>query len=217
MQFVFLKGKTQLIMPVTPEGYEIPTGRKMETINISALGDVFRPGGRSRFSKSVQFLLPAQSYTFMEAGSKAEPEHYISQLTAWSLDNSIVRFIISGTTFNLQVYIESISVAEKDGSGDRYITVAMREYVETAAVQTTDPTAAQAQSRSAPEGPPAEQSYTIKQGDSLAMLCRRFYGNGTAKYYNALAKYNSIRNAALIYAGRTIKIPTETVLLGGGT
>ena len=60
------------------------------------------------------------------------------------------------------------------------------------------------------------QSYTIKKGDTLSAICRTYYGRSTAKYYNALAKVqNGIKNPHLIYAGNTIKIPTEAVLLGG--
>ena len=47
-------------------------------------------------------------------------------------------------------------------------------------------------------------------------LCRRTYGDGTASYYNALAKYNGISNPHLIYVGQTIKLPPKDILLGGG-
>lgn len=52
------------------------------------------------------------------------------------------------------------------------------------------------------------------RGDTLSIICRRYYGRSTAKYYNALAKYNGIKNPHLIYPGRTLKIPPENVLLG---
>lgn len=42
------------------------------------------------------------------------------------------------------------------------------------------------------------------------------YGDGTASYYNALAKYNGISNPHLIYVGQTIKLPPKDILLGGG-
>ncbi|MCI8420610.1 MAG: LysM peptidoglycan-binding domain-containing protein, partial [Oscillospiraceae bacterium] len=58
------------------------------------------------------------------------------------------------------------------------------------------------------------QQYTIVSGDMLSVLCRRFYGNGTAEYYNALAKYNGIANPHLIYPGTTITIPPADELLG---
>lgn len=58
-------------------------------------------------------------------------------------------------------------------------------------------------------------TYTIVSGDTLSVICRRYYGKSSAKYYNALAKYNGIKNPHLIYPGVTIQVPSETVLLGG--
>lgn len=58
------------------------------------------------------------------------------------------------------------------------------------------------------------QQYTIVSGDMLSVICRRSYGNGGAKYYSALAKYNGIKNPHLIYPGTTITIPTESELFG---
>ncbi len=55
---------------------------------------------------------------------------------------------------------------------------------------------------SRPAGSEGTQYYTVQRGDCLSVICRRFYGNGTAKYYNAVAKYNGIKNPHLIYAGQ---------------
>ena len=213
MQVCFIQGDTVLTMPVTPEGYEFTVGRKMETVNISALGDVFRPGGRSRWSRTFPFLLPAQEYSFMEPGARAEPQYYLDQLKRWSLGDKPVRLIITQTDINLLVYIENVTAREQDGTGDRYVDVAVREYVdpETPAADT----ATQGVQRTDNGAPEQEQSYTIRKGDTLGMICRRFYGNSGAKYYNALAAYNGIKNPHLIYANRTIQIPPEAVLFGG--
>ncbi len=59
------------------------------------------------------------------------------------------------------------------------------------------------------------QSYTIVSGDMLSVICRRYYGNGSAAYYNALAAYNGIVNPHLIYPGDTVLIPPALELLGG--
>lgn len=48
----------------------------------------------------------------------------------------------------------------------------------------------------------------------LSVICRRYYGNGSATYYNALAAYNGISNPHLIYPGTTITIPPADELLG---
>lgn len=213
MQFCFIQGDTVLVMPVTPEGYEFTVGRKMETVNISTLGDVFRPGGRSRWSKTIPFLLPAQAYSFMEPGTRAEPQYYLDQLKRWSLGDKPVRLIITETDINLLVYIEDVAAREQDGTGDRYVDVAVREYVNPETPAADTPT--RGVQRADSGAPEQEQSYTIQKGDTLGMICRRFYGNSGSKYYNALAAYNGIKNPHLIYAGRTIKIPPEAVLFGG--
>lgn len=64
--------------------------------------------------------------------------------------------------------------------------------------------------------PDSEITHKVISGDTLSMLCRRYYGSGTAAYYNALAKYNSIKNPHLIYVGQTIRIPPRSILMGGG-
>ncbi|MBR2934913.1 MAG: LysM peptidoglycan-binding domain-containing protein [Oscillospiraceae bacterium] len=214
MQFCFIQGDTVLTMPVTPPDYDFAVGRKMETINISALGEVFRPGGRSRWSRTFPFLLPAHEYSFMEPGTRAEPQYYLDQLKRWSLDDKPVRLIITETDINLLVYIEDATVREQDGSGDRYVDVAVREFVDP--LTPIVGVAVQGARQSADGAPEQEQSWSIKKGETLGMICRRFYGNSGAKYYNALASHNGIKNPHLIYAGQTIRIPPEAVLFGGG-
>jgi len=84
MQFCFIRDSVSLVMPVTPGSYQWSSGKRVETINISQLGDVYRPGGRTRFSGSFEFLLPAQEYPWMEAGSRADPQYYLDYLSAWA-------------------------------------------------------------------------------------------------------------------------------------
>lgn len=62
MQFCFIANGDVLTLPITPASYEWTTGKNMETINISELGDVYLPGGRSRHSGSIDCLLPFRDY-----------------------------------------------------------------------------------------------------------------------------------------------------------
>ena len=56
------------------------------------------------------------------------------------------------------------------------------------------------------------QTYTVAAGDCLSVICRRFYGYGTPAYYNAVAKYNGIKNPHLIYPGQVLTIPPTAQL-----
>lgn len=219
MQICFIKDGTALTLPVTPAGYTWGVGHNLETINISQLGDVYRPGGRSRFSgEALECLLPAQDYPWMEPGAIANPQYYVDILTAWAAAGEPVRYIVSGTQINTQVYLESVEWRERDGTGDVYASIWMREYTDLEAreVAAADPTDSATGNASRPmEGSGSNQSYTIVRGDTLSTICRRYYGKYSATYYNALAKYNGIQNPHLIYPGTTITIPPESVLLGG--
>lgn len=219
MQICFIKDGTALTLPVTPAGYSWGVGRNLETINISQLGDVYRPGGRSRFSgEALECLLPAQDYPWMEPGAIANPQYYLDILTAWAAAGEPVRYIVSGTQINTQVYLESVEWRERDGTGDVYASIWMREYTDLEAreMAAADPTDSATGNASRPvEGSGSNQSYTIVRGDTLSTICRRYYGKYSATYYNALAKYNGIQNPHLIYPGTTITIPPESVLLGG--
>ena len=128
MQICFIRDSVSLVMPVTPDTYQWTVGKRIETININALGDVYRPGGMTRFSGNLDFLLPAQDYPWMEAGSHAEPQYYLDYLNAWAADGKVIRMVITGTEINTLIYIEDVTQSEKDGTGDRYVTVAIREY-----------------------------------------------------------------------------------------
>lgn len=190
----------------------------METVNISQLGDVYLPGGRARHAGTISCLLPAQDYPFCEAGAVASPQYYLDILKAWAVGKSPVRLIITGTEINASVYIEEVTESEKDGSGDVYCTIRLREHVDLEAREVSDAYAAFYTGNAGRTGgsPDSEITHKVISGDTLSMLCRRYYGNGTAAYYNALAKYNSIKNPHLIYVGQTIRIPPRSILMGGG-
>ena len=186
MQICFIKDGTALTLPVTPAGYAWGVGRNLETINISQLGDVYRPGGRSRFSgEALECLLPAQDYPWMEPGAIANPQYYVDILTAWAAAGEPVRYIVSGTQINTQVYLESVEWRERDGTGDVYASIWMREYTDLEAreVAAADPTDSATGNASRPmEGSGSNQSYTIVRGDTLSTICRRYYGKYSATY-----------------------------------
>lgn len=217
MQICFIREQVSLTMPVTPATYQWGVGKRMETININQMGDVYRPGGRTRFSGNFEFLLPAQNYPWMEAGARANPQYYLDYLNAWAADDMVVRMVITETEINALVYIEDVVQRELDGTGDRYVTVSIREYSDLEAVEVSglrDGTQNVGRWTDVAEGTDRIQAYTIEKGDTLSIICRRYYGKSSAKYYNALAEYNGVANPHLIFPGATLQIPPESTLLG---
>jgi len=52
------------------------------------------------------------------------------------------------------------------------------------------------------ENPPAKKTYTVRRGDYLAEVARRFGVN-----WRDLAEHNGIEDPFVIYAGQVLKIP----------
>jgi uncharacterized surface protein with fasciclin (FAS1) repeats/nucleoid-associated protein YgaU len=58
-------------------------------------------------------------------------------------------------------------------------------------------------------------AYTVKAGDTLAVIARDIYGN--VQYYQQICRFNNIANCDLIEVGDVIKLPTLTQIQSGAT
>ena len=212
--FAFLlSGNREIRMPVTPARYSWGAGKTVHTVGTVGVGDVFLAGLPQPHSDRVDFLLPARPYPFMQAGTVADPMVYISAFSALAREKTPVRYIV-GDRVNAEVLIEDMTYEEKDGTGDIYMTLYLKEHRALRAVRHTESGTVNPDTgnkrRPAPEG--GGQTYTVQRGDCLSVLCRRFYGDGSAKIYNAVARANGIRNPNLIYAGQTVRFPPRAAL-----
>lgn len=202
----------ELIMPVTPESFRVSHGIRVETVNIHAVGDVNIAGYPTLATISLECMFPAQRYPFLVGPYNPDPYVYTRAFEQWADTKLVVRLVVTDTQINIPVLVESIEYGEQDGTNDVYATLSLREYrdLNAATVQTV----AAVQQRSSPATSPATAqgavNYTIKKGDTLGAICRKYYGD--ASLYSKLAKINGIKNPNLIYAGNTIKIPAKNQL-----
>ena len=209
-KFIFLdeKNKEELELPVTPESYEIDHGINREKITLTELGTTNLSGKRYMMDIKIECMFPAQSYSFCNAGARTEPYYYVRKFEGWCDEGAILRFMISGTNINTTCFIESILFKEQDGTGDVYATITVAQYrvLKTAdnGVKTATGNNARTESTTSVQ---AEKTYKIASGDTLSGISRKFYGDSSL--YRKLASYNGIKNANLIRAGSTIKIPDK--------
>lgn len=201
-----------LTLPVTPSSYPMEAGRAVERLDMAQTGQIALPGLRSLFSGQLEFELPAVSRPYMTAGAAADPSHYIGQLTAWSRDANVCRYMVTGTSVNIPVLLGPLEYGESDGTNDVQCKLPLYEYryLEEARVeQVTQNAGRQTDSDSQPQN---ADSYTVVKGDSLWAICKKFYGDGSLAY--KLATANGIKNPNLIYPGQVLTLPDKGTLAG---
>lgn len=196
-------------LPVTPPSYEVRKGISVETIDVYGLGAYAVPTYDTREPFSLDCEFPSSDRPYCVK--------YVEQsiLVAW-MERQVsekvkMRFIVSDTGINIPVYLTEIVYGEKDGTNDLYATLQFQPYVSLSApiVQTSPSTAATAV-RETTQQQTKDTTYTVKSGDTLWGIAKKFYGDGNQ--YARLATYNSIKNPNLIYAGQVLKIPNATTL-----
>lgn len=199
-----------LTLPVTPASYPMGAGRAVERLDMAQTGQIALPGLKALFTGTLEFELPAIAYSYMTAGAVAEPQHYISLLTAWSRDANVCRYIVTGTEVNLPVLLGPLEYGESDGTNNVQCKLPLYEYRYLDEVQVEKVT--QNSGRQVETPPQAAGSYTVVKGDSLWAICKKFYGDGSLAY--KLATANNIKNPNLIYPGQVLTLPGKSVLAG---
>lgn len=205
----------EIILPVTPSSYQVETGQGIQVVNLTQFGDYALAGYPSIYAFTLDCMFPAQPYPFMVGGSTPDPNPYIEFFERAVKERQVLRFVVSDTLVSSEVLVESLRYGEQDGTNDVYATLSLMPYrrLQVMSAISTDNTAAQPQHAARAGTAPSvtQQSYTIKSGDTLWGICRRFYGEGRLAYQ--LAEFNHIKNADLIYDGDTLKIPEKSLLM----
>jgi LysM repeat protein len=208
-KFIFkdeTKGK-ELVLPVTPPSYEVSHGINIETINIHTLGDVILPSYGTLPIIKISCMFPAKNYPFNQPGTELNPYKYIEKFIKWCDRRTILKFVVSDTKVDVKVVISDISYGEKDGTGDVYATINLREYKKISVTQ-TDKTGNGL--RGTEKDTVGKGNYIIKNGDTLWAICRKHYGD--VSLVSKLAAYNDIKNVNLIYTGNKLKLPDRSLL-----
>lgn len=213
----FQQGSTVIRLPTNPEKIEKTSTLASEKYAVFGVGQIAVPTYLELAEYSLQDVeFPNTSLHYVEtSGSFKGPDYYENLFKTWRGNKYPVRFIArNGITkdINTLVLIEECNVSETAGEeGDKYFSFKLLEYREFGykTVVTTQ-TGSAAKATNAPtttKNPKASKTYTVKSGDSLWVIAKKFYGNG-AKYtmiYNS--NKSKIKNPNLIYPGQVLTIP----------
>lgn len=201
----------ELTMPVAPSSYTAETGRRVETVDMAAVGQVSLPGLETLGGWNQEFLLPARPAPYVTGGWRAQGE-IVETLGKWSLDHNVLRYIVTGTAVNVPILLENVQQREQDGTNDIYLTLAIKQYRYLTAERVEVRLLATDNDPRPDEGGAVDSgtAYTVAAGDCLWTICQQFYGDGSLCY--KLATCNGIPNSYLIHPGDVLTIPPRAVL-----
>ena len=177
---------------------------------------------------SIEFevLLPNVKYPFaMYKNDFQNAKYYLGILENLKVNKSAFQFIVirkfpNGTGIfdtNIKVSLEDYTITDSTDEGfDTKVKIKLKQYREysTKTVQVTIKqykppvvTRTVTTNNTAAASKPSGQNYTVRSGDCLWNIAKRFYGNGSqyTKIYNA--NRDKIKNPNLIYPNQVLWIP----------
>lgn len=222
MQFTLIDttNKHQFIFPVAPSDYSMMASHKEITIESITLGQIAWGRGRTPEIIHLSGIWPGYKQT-MPRNHYLEPAR-IDKIFREQLEHrpfaKELRLIITDedtkTDINLPVFLSSYESDNFAGDGTLRYEMTFKEY---RAYRIRRFNTNQKNKKAADEGkrpvPPKPKTYTVKKGDNLWAITRRYLGNG-ARYmelFNANKSNLRSKNPRLIYPGEKLQIPSDWV------
>lgn len=202
-------GSRELIFPALPEEIKFNMQTRFVSYDIMDLGEVKGPHGKELCGVSWSGRLPGTArgaQPWIVSGSTRNPEKCRSILDAWRREGKKLRLMITGTSINIDVFLEKAEFNYAEGFGDIEYTVSWVEAKEVIISSRAGAAPSTARATARPE-PEQSKTYTVKKGDCLWHIAKALYGNGSdyRTIYNA--NKDIIKNPNLIYPGQVLKIP----------
>lgn len=116
--------------PVNPGSYEIKNPHRNSTLTINALGEMNMMGKAGLRSLEISSFFPAEAYGWEVSYPSMDPYAYVSTIMGFKEEAAPCTITVSGTDISMKCTIESFNYGERDGTGDVYFSLALKEYRE---------------------------------------------------------------------------------------
>ena len=221
-------GTREIRIPWLPESIEYKTG---ETIfakyDILNKGEVAVPTGVgiAGYSWSSEFPGKYRTDKSMMRGKWKEPKTYDSILKDWKKKGTLLTLMVTGYPINADVYLEKYDSSPSGGFGDLPYEIS---FVGAGTITVTSQKVQAKKATTTTTKRPAATttSYTIKQGDTLWKIAKKFLGAGSKwetiyklnkeiiestakKRWKAAGINRDSQHGHWIFPGTKIKIPAK--------
>ncbi len=206
---------TRFRFPVLPETVKVGYGSDNDKMKVCGVGEVTVIQDSAAANISFSSFFPKHYFSGCDYSDIPDPLSAAEAISTFKNSGKPVRFTITGgMNVSMYVTIEKFDIEERGGDPETiYFSIALKEYREVVVRQIKVQVSAKKAMISAPisrtdTSPAGGQTYTVKKGDCLWNLAKKFYGGG-AKY---TAIYNVNKsviggNPNLIYPGQVLTIP----------
>ena len=223
MAYHFYMGK--MLCPVAPSKLQLKIKNKNKTMTLINEGEIniLKEAGLTEIS--FDLLLPNVKYPFATYKSSfIKAKVFLDEFEKLKVSKKPFQFIVTRTfpdekilfDTDIKVSLEDYEIKEDSKQGfDVMVSVKLKQYrdfgTKTCDItfEDTKPKVVEKPTRAAENSPApsSNQTYTVKKGDCLWNIAKKFYGNGS-KYtliYNA--NKDKIKSPNLIYTGQVLTIP----------
>ena len=223
MAYHFYLGK--MLCPVAPSSLQLKINNNNKTMTLINEGEVNILKQAGLTDISFDLLLPNVQYPFsVYKDGFQNAKYFLDEIEKLKTEKKPFQFIVTRILpnekmlfdTNMKVSLESYEIKEDAKQGfDVVVSVKLKQYREYGTKTCTvtsagdKPKVSVEKSRTTENSPmpTSNQSYTVKKGDCLWSIAKKFYGDGS-KYtliYNA--NKTKIKNPNLIQTGQVLIIP----------
>ena len=203
--------RKKIQLPINPETVKITRNGNNESVTIANLGEATLIQNPKAPTISFSSFFPAHYFSGCNVKKPLLPHYYISKINSWMQNKLPVRLYITGCDIVWFVTIESFQYSQSGGDVGTYdYSLTLKQYKSIRVIQLKieDKKASAQKTSSRVNTQSKPKTYTVKNGDCLWNIAKKYYGDGSQfmKIYNANkdvigANYN------LIYAGTVLTIP----------
>lgn len=209
-------------LPIAPQKLTVKIKGNNKTLTLINEGDInfLRAPGLAEITFDAVLPMLGQ-YSF--ANGYRRPDSYLNKLESLMTGKEPFRFLVSRVSpsgrllydTNMKVSLENYTVTEDATKGpDVTVSITLKQYISYSTKTVTvvkpkpekKPVVQQKKKRETSSAPKVK-TYTVKSGDCLWNIAKKYYGNGAqyTKIYNA--NKGKIKNPNLIYPGQVLTIP----------
>ena len=205
--------KEKIQIPVLPKSFKTTNGSNNDSVNIAGLGEIVIIQNRPALKFSFSSFFPAAKFPGIQVETITKPLSLIQKINSWKAGKAPVHFIVTACGVDIYCTIEDFQYSEEGGDPGTYqYSITLKEYreikVRQVKINTKKKTASVAKNEPRVDNSVKPKTYTVKSGDCLFHIAKKFYGIGSqyTKIYNANKKLIG-GNPNLIYPGQVLTIP----------